>query len=145
LPVGAHGKRSSYSKAQPANLTSEDPESPAHISSSTRKLQAPESPISLSVHWLTPGPPPCPPEISSPSSSPAASTSPFRLSPMVRLHWLEAVLPLGIIGGMLCIMGNAQYFIHKAAHGRPKHIGNDMWDVAMERRDKKLMEQSPGN
>ncbi|XP_062181262.1 uncharacterized protein LOC133885549 [Phragmites australis] len=35
---------------------------------------------------------------------------------MARLHWLEAILPLGIIGGMLCIMGNAQYFIHKAAH-----------------------------
>ncbi|KAL4181323.1 hypothetical protein AMTRI_Chr12g270620 [Amborella trichopoda] len=23
-------------------------------------------------------------------------------------------------------MGNAQYYIHKAAHGRPKHIGNDI-------------------
>ncbi|KAG7033699.1 NADH dehydrogenase [ubiquinone] 1 alpha subcomplex subunit 1, partial [Cucurbita argyrosperma subsp. argyrosperma] len=55
-------------------------------------------------------------------------------------RWLEAALPLGIIAGMLCIMGNAQYHIHKAAHGRPKHIGNDMWDVAMERRDKKLVE-----
>lgn len=32
--------------------------------------------------------------------------------------WLEAALPLGIIAGMLCVMGNAQYFIHKAAHGR---------------------------
>ena len=94
---------------------------------------------------------------------------------------MEAALPLGIIAGMLCIMGNAQYHIHKAAHGRvinsvlvlililplffaqwipflsvsindlymlfvfffvlqPKHIGNDMWDVAMERRDKKLVE-----
>ncbi|GMN40654.1 hypothetical protein TIFTF001_009881 [Ficus carica] len=42
---------------------------------------------------------------------------------------------------MLCVMGNAQYYIHKAAHGRPKHIGNDMWDVAMERRDKKLVEK----
>ncbi|KAL9678433.1 hypothetical protein QQ045_016277 [Rhodiola kirilowii] len=31
---------------------------------------------------------------------------------------LEALLPLGIIAGMLCIMGNAQYYIHKAAHGR---------------------------
>ncbi|CAA2960846.1 NADH dehydrogenase [ubiquinone] 1 alpha subcomplex subunit 1 [Olea europaea subsp. europaea] len=41
------------------------------------------------------------------------------------LIWLEAVLPLGIIAGMLCVMGNAQYFIHKAAHGGPKHIGND--------------------
>ncbi|PKI40993.1 NADH dehydrogenase [ubiquinone] 1 alpha subcomplex subunit 1 [Punica granatum] len=66
------------------------------------------------------------------------------------LAWLEAALPLGIIAGMLCIMGNAQYFIHKAAHGRPKHIGNDMWDVTMERRDKKLMElasasSSPSN
>ncbi|TVU19882.1 hypothetical protein EJB05_36148, partial [Eragrostis curvula] len=86
---------------------------------------------------------------------------------MARLHWLEAMLPLGIIGGMLCIMGNAQYYIHRAAHGRvrshplpllllpiqippaltlsPKHIGNDMWDVAMERRDKKLVEQGSSN
>lgn len=57
------------------------------------------------------------------------------------LIWLEAVLPLGIIAGFLCVMGNTQYYIHKAAHGRPKHIGNDMWDVAMERRDKKIMEK----
>lgn len=88
--------------------------------------------------------------------------------------WLEAMLPLGIIAGMLCVMGNAQYYIHKAAHGRvfspfffflgfrsdpcfhidffsklmfnlisvqPKHIGNDMWDEAMEKRDKKLIEK----
>ncbi|KAL5701502.1 hypothetical protein ACHQM5_019289 [Ranunculus cassubicifolius] len=41
---------------------------------------------------------------------------------------------------MLCAAGNIQYHIHKAAHGRPKHIGNDMWDVAMERRDKKMIE-----
>lgn len=34
------------------------------------------------------------------------------------LVWLEVALPLGIIAGMLCIMGNAQYHIHKAAHGR---------------------------
>ncbi|KAF5941073.1 hypothetical protein HYC85_022240 [Camellia sinensis] len=34
------------------------------------------------------------------------------------LQWLEAALPLGIIAGMLCIMGNAQYYIHKVAHGR---------------------------
>lgn len=40
---------------------------------------------------------------------------------------------------MLCIMGNAQYFIHKAVHGRPKHIGNNMWDVTMECCDKKLL------
>ncbi|XP_068644299.1 NADH dehydrogenase [ubiquinone] 1 alpha subcomplex subunit 1 [Aristolochia californica] len=56
------------------------------------------------------------------------------------MFWLEAILPLGIIAGMLCIMGNAQGLIHKAAHGRPKHVGSDVWDVAMERRDKKLME-----
>jgi hypothetical protein len=37
---------------------------------------------------------------------------------MARFHWLEAMLPLGIIGGFLCIMGNAQYYIHRAAHGR---------------------------
>lgn len=34
------------------------------------------------------------------------------------LVWMEAMLPLGIIAGMLCVMGNAQYYIHKAAHGR---------------------------
>ncbi|RWW41785.1 hypothetical protein BHE74_00052706 [Ensete ventricosum] len=38
--------------------------------------------------------------------------------PMAKLFWLEAVLPLGIIAGMLCVMGNAQYYIHRAAHGR---------------------------
>lgn len=32
--------------------------------------------------------------------------------------WLEAALPLGIIAGMISVMGNAQYYIHKAAHGR---------------------------
>ncbi|RWR79090.1 NADH dehydrogenase ubiquinone 1 alpha subcomplex subunit 1 [Cinnamomum micranthum f. kanehirae] len=63
-------------------------------------------------------------------------------SEKMSLVWLEALLPLGIIGGMLCVMGNAQYYIHKAAHGRPKHVGNDVWDVAMERRDKKLMEKA---
>lgn len=36
----------------------------------------------------------------------------------MNLRWMEAVLPLGIIAGMLCVMGNAQYYIHKAAHGR---------------------------
>ncbi|EPS71149.1 hypothetical protein M569_03611, partial [Genlisea aurea] len=54
------------------------------------------------------------------------------------LVWLEAVLPLGIIAGMLCVMGNAQYYIYRAANGRPKHIGTDVWDVAMARRDKKI-------
>ncbi|RZC82619.1 hypothetical protein C5167_045405, partial [Papaver somniferum] len=59
----------------------------------------------------------------------------------VKMFWLEAVLPLGIIAGFLCVMGNSQYYIYKAANGRPKHIGNDMWDVAMDRRDKKLVEK----
>ncbi|KAK9224500.1 hypothetical protein WN943_009534 [Citrus x changshan-huyou] len=44
-------------------------------------------------------------------------------------------------GPALAIARNAQYHIHKAAHGRLKHIANDMWDMAMERRDKKLIEQ----
>nr|XP_034912326.1 LOW QUALITY PROTEIN: NADH dehydrogenase [ubiquinone] 1 alpha subcomplex subunit 1 [Populus alba] len=51
---------------------------------------------------------------------------------------VEAVLPLGIsAGNKLCIAGNRQYVIHTKAHGRPKHIGNDMWDVAMERKGQK--------
>lgn len=37
---------------------------------------------------------------------------------MGRFQWMEALLPLGIIAGMLCIAGNVQYTIHKAAHGR---------------------------
>ncbi|XP_039132613.1 NADH dehydrogenase [ubiquinone] 1 alpha subcomplex subunit 1 [Dioscorea cayenensis subsp. rotundata] len=60
---------------------------------------------------------------------------------MGRFLFLEAMLPLGIIAGFLCVMGNTQYYIHKAVHGRPKHVGNDMWDVAMERRDKKIVEE----
>ncbi|KAI4341914.1 hypothetical protein MLD38_026583 [Melastoma candidum] len=56
------------------------------------------------------------------------------------LRWMEAALPLGIIAGMLCLMGNIQYQIHKTANGRPKHIGSDLWDVAMERRDKNLLD-----
>lgn len=60
----------------------------------------------------------------------------------MQVEMVRAMLPLGIIAGMLCVMGNAQYYIHRAAHGRPKHIGNDLWDVAMERRDKKLVDQA---
>lgn len=54
--------------------------------------------------------------------------------------FLEAMLPLGIIAGALCVMGTSQHLIHKAAHGRPKHVGSDKWDVAMDRRDKSLLE-----
>lgn len=39
---------------------------------------------------------------------------------MGAFHVLEAFLPLGIIAGFLCVMGNAQYYIHRAAHGRVK-------------------------
>lgn len=31
-------------------------------------------------------------------------------------------------------------FIFLGLNLQPKHIGNDVWDVAMERRDKKIME-----
>ncbi|GLJ06957.1 hypothetical protein SUGI_0053810 [Cryptomeria japonica] len=55
--------------------------------------------------------------------------------------WAEAVLPLGIIAGMLSIMGTSQYFIQKVAYGRLKHVRNDRFDVSMERRDKRLLEQ----
>lgn len=154
------------------------------IASSTRKVQSHHhSLLSRSHHRSAHGPDPDAPNRPIPvgdldAAVPASTRRPLpRLPPMARLHWLEAMLPLGIIGGMLCIMGNAQYYIHRAAHGRvtlpaplfpillpvripscgrsrfsslcvwlqPKHIGNDMWDVAMERRDKKLVEQASGN
>ncbi|GAY54113.1 hypothetical protein CUMW_154200 [Citrus unshiu] len=59
------------------------------------------------------------------------------------MSWIifEGLLSLGIIVAMLTIVGNAQYHIRKAVRGRPKHVANDMWDMAMERRDKKLIEQ----
>lgn len=52
----------------------------------------------------------------------------------------EGLLPLGIILAILTITGNVQYHIHKAVHGRLKHVGNDMRDMVMERMDKKLIE-----
>ncbi|XP_030926830.1 NADH dehydrogenase [ubiquinone] 1 alpha subcomplex subunit 1 [Quercus robur] len=55
--------------------------------------------------------------------------------------WVQATLPLGIIGGMLCAMGHIQYNIHKFTYGRPKHVCGDLWDTAMERRDKKVIEK----
>ncbi|KAK9214314.1 hypothetical protein WN944_006302 [Citrus x changshan-huyou] len=42
----------------------------------------------------------------------------------------EGLLPLGIILAILTITGNVQYHIHKAVHGRLKHVGNDMRDMA---------------
>ncbi|GAY41458.1 hypothetical protein CUMW_059610 [Citrus unshiu] len=55
--------------------------------------------------------------------------------------WLKEFIFVGFDNHQLAIARNAQYHIHKAAHGRLKHIANDMWDMAMERRDKKLIEQ----
>ncbi|KDO67795.1 hypothetical protein CISIN_1g042797mg [Citrus sinensis] len=59
------------------------------------------------------------------------------------MSWLiyEGLLLLGIIAVMLTIAGNAQYHIHKVAYEHLKHIGNNMWDLTMEKRDKKLIEQ----
>ena len=49
----------------------------------------------------------------------------------VTLVVLEAFLPLEIIVCMIFVMGNAEDFIHKAVHGWPKHICNDVWDGVM--------------
>ncbi|KAK4582127.1 hypothetical protein RGQ29_025339 [Quercus rubra] len=57
-------------------------------------------------------------------------------------RWLEAALPLGIIAGLLCTIGQLEYRIHRAYHGRPKHVGgDDLWDKAMVQRDKKVIEK----
>lgn len=63
-----------------------------------------------------------------------------RKSAKMNFIFLEAMLPLGIIAGALCVMGASQYYIHKAAYGRPKHVRSDKWDVAMDRRDKSLLD-----
>ncbi|KAK9185556.1 hypothetical protein WN943_025912 [Citrus x changshan-huyou] len=47
------------------------------------------------------------------------------------MSWIifEGLLSLGIIAAMLTIADNAQYHIHKAAHGCSKHVGNDVWKL----------------
>ncbi|KAJ7566106.1 hypothetical protein O6H91_02G088300 [Diphasiastrum complanatum] len=57
------------------------------------------------------------------------------------MSWWESLLPMGIIGGMLMVMGNIQYGVDKAMHGKPKHPGADMWDRLMEERDNRLLEE----
>ncbi|CAI9097150.1 OLC1v1033502C1 [Oldenlandia corymbosa var. corymbosa] len=46
------------------------------------------------------------------------------------------------VGGVGSVPAARNHSRHALRHGQrsPKHIGNDVWDVAMERRDKKLME-----
>lgn len=49
--------------------------------------------------------------------------------------WIEAVVPLGIIAGMIATMGASQGGIHKLVYGKPKLVGADHWDRLVDQRD----------
>lgn len=105
-------KRRRIREAQPTPPHPPGGTSHTHSLSPPPLADAATAPTQLPFSEISPPPP----------STSVAPLSRVRAYPMARLHWLEAILPLGIIGGMLCIMGNAQYFIHKAAHGRVRRL-----------------------
>lgn len=55
------------------------------------------------------------------------------------MSW-EALPPLVIIVGAIALMGASQGWIYKAFNGKPKPIGQDMWDRAMADRDAQIKE-----
>ncbi|KAI3917060.1 hypothetical protein MKX01_003509 [Papaver californicum] len=56
----------------------------------------------------------------------------------MKRFWFEAILPLGFISGFFVLWVILSI---TSTNGRQKQIGNHLWDVAMERRDKKLVEK----
>lgn len=56
------------------------------------------------------------------------------------MSW-ETAAPLAIIVGAVGLMGLSQGWIHKAFYGKPKAIGQDPWDRAMNQRDDRLKKE----
>lgn len=55
--------------------------------------------------------------------------------------WVEAVIPLCLITGLLGAAGGLQYGVHHLFNGKPKLVGADAFDRLVEKRDEKLMEE----
>lgn len=53
------------------------------------------------------------------------------------MSW-ETVPALVIIVGAVALMGSSQGWIHKGFFGKPKAVGQDMWDRAAANRDKHI-------
>ncbi len=53
----------------------------------------------------------------------------------------ETIPPLAIIVGAVALMGASQGWIHKGFFGKPKAVGQDVWDRAAASRDDRLKTQ----
>ena len=53
------------------------------------------------------------------------------------MSW-ETVPALVIIVGAVALMGSSQGWIHKGFFGKPKAVGQDMWDRAVADRDRQI-------
>ena len=52
--------------------------------------------------------------------------------------WVEAVIPLGIIVGMISAAGGLQGGVHHLFYGKPKLIAADDFDRMVEKRDERM-------
>lgn len=50
----------------------------------------------------------------------------------------ESIPPMAIIVGATALMGASQGWIHKAFFGKPKAVGQDTWDRAVNIRDDRI-------
>ena len=55
--------------------------------------------------------------------------------------WIEAVVPLVLITGLISAAGGLHKGVHHLFYGKPKLIGADDFDRLVEKRDQKLMEE----
>jgi NADH dehydrogenase (ubiquinone) 1 alpha subcomplex subunit 1 len=54
----------------------------------------------------------------------------------------ETIPPLAIIVAATALMGASQGWIHKAFYGKPKAVGQDVWDRAAVTRDDRVKSQA---
>ncbi|GMH39029.1 hypothetical protein BSKO_06927 [Bryopsis sp. KO-2023] len=54
------------------------------------------------------------------------------------MAWWETLVPFGLIGAAICLMGGSQYAAQMYFVGKPKPIGQDAWDRRLELRDQWL-------
>ena len=55
--------------------------------------------------------------------------------------WIEAVVPLVLITGLIGAAGGLQKGVHHLFYGKPKLICGDDFDRLVEKRDQRMMEE----
>ena len=55
--------------------------------------------------------------------------------------WIEAVVPLGLITGLIAAAGGLQLGVQQLFYGKPKLVGADDFDRLVEKRDQKMLEE----